>query len=553
MSAPASSGARTGPVSTVDPHHVWIARRDDEAVAALAAAATGPLAGVTVAVKDNVDVAGFATTAACPSFAYEPDTTAPAIQRLIDAGAVVVGKTNLDQFATGLVGTRSPYGAVTSPVAPGRVAGGSSSGSASAVARGWVDVGVATDTAGSGRVPAAFCGIVGLKGTRGWVPTLGVVPACPSFDCTTVLARTVTDAARALRAMADPQADDPSSRLRPSGAPRPVRRVGVPVAGALAGCDARTLARFAEACRWVEDRGFTVVEVDLGAYLEAGSMLYGGAFVAERTASFGQHLGDDADPSVAALVSGGTPWSAADLAADRVRLDRLRVRAGAVWGDVDAVLLPTAPFHPTIEAVVDDPVRLNRRLGRFVTGCNLVDWCAAAIPVPTDDGLPFGVQLLGTAWSDVAIWAAAATLLGEDAGAVATVDDDVEAELPIVVVGAHLAGEPLNHQLTDRGAMLVQRTVTAPRYRMVALDGPVPKPGLVHVGDGGAAVEVEVWSLPAGGFGRFVAAVPPPLSIGAVHLADGTTVPGFLCDALVAADAPDITAWGGWRAWRAAR
>jgi len=539
--------------TTVDPHHVWIDRRDDAAVAEAVRGAVGPLAGTTVAVKDNVDVVGFATTAACPSFRYEPVATAPAVQRLVDAGAVVVGKTNLDQFATGLVGTRSPYGAVESPVAPGRVSGGSSSGSAAAVARGWVDVAVATDTAGSGRVPAAFCGVVGLKGTVGWVPTLGVVPACPSFDCTTVFARTVAAAARAMRTMAGPHPDDPSSRRRPPVAARPVRRIGVPSADALSGADRRCVERFGDARALASARGFTVSEVDVEAYLAAGSLLYGGALVAERTAAFGCNLGADADPTVAAIVGGGSSWSAADLAADRTRLAELRVEAARVWASVDAVLLPTAPFHPTIAEVQADPVGRNGRLGRFVTGANLVDWCVAAVPLPADDGLPFGVQLLGPAWSDPAIWAAAAALVGEDAAAVATLDAADADRLKIAVVGAHLDGEPLNHQLTDRGATLVQRTRTAARYRMVALDGPVPKPGLVHVGDGGGAVEVEVWSLPADGFGRLVAAVPAPLTIGGVHLDDGTTVPGFLCDALVAQEAPDITGWGGWRAWRAWR
>lgn len=538
-------------LTTVDPHGVWISRHDDARVAEAKAAAVGPLAGVTVAVKDNIDVAGLATSAACPSFTYEPAVTAPAVQRLLDAGAVVVGKTNLDQFATGLVGTRSPYGAVESPVAPGRVSGGSSSGSAAAVARGWVEIGIGTDTAGSGRVPAGFCGIVGLKGTRGWVPTAGVVPACPSFDCTTVFARTIGEAARALRAMAGPHAGDPSSRTRPAGPSAPVQSIGVPAPDVLTDCDERTQHEFGAAVTLAEGCGFELVEVDLGAYLEAGALLYGGAFVAERTAAFGHALGGDADPAVAAIVGGGSSWSAVDLAADRARLGSLRTRAAAVWSSVEAVLLPTAPFHPTVAEVRAEPLTVNGRLGRFVSGCNLVDWCAAAIPLPTDDELPFGVQLLGPAWSDAAIWAAAGQILGEDVAGIATAADPAQDVLRIAVVGAHLAGEPLNHQLTDRGASLEQRTTSAARYRMVALPGAVAKPGLVRVGVGGGAVEVEVWSMSAAAFGQFVAAVPAPLAIGALELADGTTVSGFLCHALVAGEAEDITAWGGWRAWRA--
>jgi allophanate hydrolase len=546
--APTAAGVAT---STVDPHHVWISRHDDETVAAAIAAATGPLAGVTLAVKDNIDVAGLPTTAACPSFGYEPAATAPAVQRLLDAGAVVVGKANLDQFATGLVGTRSPYGAVESPAAPGRVSGGSSSGSAAAVALGWADIGVATDTAGSGRVPAAFCGIVGLKGTRGWVPTVGVVPASPSFDCTTVLGRTVGEAARALRTMAGPVPGDPASRPRPPLPVRPVHRIGVPSTTVLDGCDDRTLLELHRARDLVASRGFELVEVELDAYVEAGSLLYGGPFVAERTAAFGHALMVDADPSVETIVGRGSRWSAVELAADRMRRCDLEVQAAQVWASVDAVLLPTAPFHPTIADIDADPIGVNDRLGRFVSGCNLVDWCAAAIPMPTTDGLPFGIQLLGPAWADAAIWAAAARILGEDETSIATIDEADDDLLHVAVVGAHLDGEPLNHQLTDRGATLARRTTTAARYRLVALPGSVPKPGLVHIGEGGGAVEAEVWSLPAAGFGRFVTEVPSPLAIGPLHLADGTTVPGFLCDALVAAHAPDITAWGGWRAWRA--
>jgi allophanate hydrolase len=296
-----------------------------------------------------------------------------------------------------------------------------------------------------------------------------------------------------------------------------------------------------------------VVEVDLRAYLDAGAMLYGGALVAERTASVGAFLHEappDADPTVAEIIMAGRTWSAVDLATDRARLERLRIDADAVWATVDAVLLPVAPCHPTLDEVAADPIGVNGRLGRFVSGCNLVDWCAAAVPMPTDDGLPFGVQLLGPAWSDPAIWSAAATLIGTDAGPSVV---DAPERIHLAVCGAHLAGEPLNHQLTDRGAELVETTTTAPHYRMVALAGPTPKPGLHRVAAGGGAIEVEVWSLDPAAFGHFVAEVPAPLAIGQVELADGRSVAGFLCDALVAADAPDITASGGWRAWRSGR
>jgi len=257
----------------------------------------------------------------------------------------------------------------------------------------------------------------------------------------------------------------------------------------------------------------------------------------------------DADPAVAAIITGGARWSAVDLATDRVRLDHLRMVADRAWASVDAILTPVTPFHPSVDEVITDPLGVNEAIGRFVSGCNLVDWCAAVVPVPDDDGLPFGVQILGPAWSDPAVWAAAAVIAGEDPLPVGARSSP--GAIALAVCGAHLGGEPLNHELTDRGATLVRRTTTAARYRMAVLPGPVPKPGLHRVDEGGDALEVEVWSLDPAAFGALVAEVPAPLAIGAVELADGTSVPGFLCDALVAQRAPDITAWGGWRSWRA--
>jgi allophanate hydrolase len=515
----------------------WISRSVEE----------GPSGALRLAVKDNIDVAGFPTTAGCPAYAYEPATSAPVVERLVGAGAVVVGKTALDQFATGLVGTRSPHGALESPLAPGRVSGGSSSGSAVVVATGEADIALGTDTAGSGRVPAAFCGVVGLKPTFGWLPTEGVVPACRSFDCVSVFARDVATAAAAVEVAGD---------AVPASAPRPVRRLGVPAPSVLAAwCDDEVLAGW-DALD-LAALGYEVAEVDLAAYLAAGELLYDGALVAERHAAVGAFVDahpDQVDPVVGSIITAAGRLSASAYVSDVERLDGLRVAAAEVWSTVDAVVVPTAPHHPTLAEVAADPLGANAALGRFTNGCNLVGWCAAAVPAgSTPGGLPFGVTVLGPAWTDRAVWAVGAAIAGQPAPAPSPAPAASADEVLLAVCGAHLEGQPLNHQLTDRGARLVARTATAPTYRMVALPTDPPKPGLVRVAAGGAAIEVEVWALDTAGFGSFVAAVPAPLAIGTVLLADGTSVPGFTCEGVAVAGAPDITAHGGWRPYLASR
>lgn len=536
----------------MSPDNVWIKRLDAETVETLTLAADGPLAGQRVAVKDNVDVAGFTTTAGCPSFGYEPVATATAVARLVAEGAVVVGKTNLDQFATGLVGTRSPHGVVGHPHRPGYITGGSSSGSAAAVAAGEADIGIATDTAGSGRVPAALCGLVGLKGTRGWVPNTGVVPACASFDCTTAMARTLREAVAATLTMAGPDDADASCRVRPPGGTPPVRRLGVLAPADLGECSSEVLAGYWAAQERAVALGLQIVEVELAAYFEAGALLYGGAFVAERHAAVGAFLASgppDADPVVAGIIGAAASVTAGEYLADVASLAQLCAEAGRVWSEVDAVLLPTVPRHPTVAEVVDDPVAVNLDLGRFVSGANLVDWCAAVVPIP-HDGVTFGAQLLAPAWHDEVLWALAGALLGEP---LTITGPAGPGEVDLAVVGAHLEGQPLNHQLTDRGGRLVRSSRTAPEYRMVLLDGPLPKPGLVRDARAAASLEVEVWRLDHLGFGQFVEGVPSPLAIGTLELDDGTMVHGFLCEDAAAADAPDISAHGSWRAWLAHR
>lgn len=514
-----------------------------------------PLAGLTVGVKDNIDVAGLPTTAACPSFASGPATTsAPSVTDLEAAGAVVIGKTNLDQFATGLVGTRSPYGAVRNAVDPAYVAGGSSSGSAVAVARGHVDLALGTDTAGSGRVPAAHNGIVGLKPTRGLVSTRGVVPACASFDCVSVFAPNVDLAQRALAVLDHPDPDDPRARNRPvrvrrGDRPTPTVGIGRPADLDLAPA---ARARFDEVVARVEGLGSPVIEVDLADFFAAGQLLYGGAFVAERAAAVGAFLATDPpglDPTVATIIRAGADLPAARYAADLDLLRELRRSIAGTFSEIDVLLLPTAPGVPTLADVAADPVGVNTRSGRFTTPCNLLDLAALAIPAGTGTaGLPFGVTLHAPAGHDRELIGWAARWRGEELTVTEVVG--APATIPLVVAGAHLSGQPLNHQLTELGGTLLEATTTAPAYRLYALDTEPPKPGLVRASTG-RKIDVEVWSLPTPGFATFVAAVPSPLAIGQVVLADGSSLPGFTCMPDALDDALDITHHGGWRTYRA--
>ncbi|MFI0965705.1 allophanate hydrolase [Streptomyces sp. NPDC021080] len=535
-------------IEAVDRPEIWIGLRpraevESEARAVDERVAAGerlPLAGRVLAVKGNIDVAGLPTTAGCPAYAYTPDADAPAVARLRAAGAVVLGTTNLDQFATGLVGTRSPYGAVRNALDPERISGGSSSGSAVAVALGIADLALGTDTAGSGRVPAAFNGVVGLKPTRGLVPTTGVVPACASLDCVTVFARTLPEAEQALAHLASPSARElPPLEQR---APGPWR-VAVPPTAQLGDLDEGWARAYETAVDRLVSAGAEVRTLDLTPFTEAAAMLYEGAFVAERYTAVGSFVdkqisggGAGLDPTVAGIITRARDIPAHRLYADQERLASLRTRALAELADADALLLPTTPGHPTLAEVAADPLGANARLGRFTNSTNLFDLAAVAVPAGrTPAGLPFGVMLIGPAFTDERL-ARIARLL--------------EPETRLAVVGAHLSGQPLNAQLLSLGARLDRTTTTAAVYRLHALDTSPPKPGLVHVGAGGAAVETEVWSLPADGLGRLLAALPRPMTLGGVELADGTQVPGFLCEPGALEGAPDITSYGGWRAYR---
>jgi allophanate hydrolase len=562
---PAETVARTfARIRAHDDPAVFITLRPEaEAVAEARALADPslPLYGVPVAIKDNIDVAGLPTTAACPAFAYQPDRDAVAVERLRRAGAVVIGKTNLDQFATGLVGVRSPYGVPRNPFDPNLSPGGSSSGSAVAVAAGLVPLALGTDTAGSGRVPAGLNNIVGLKPSLGLVSNAGVVPACRSLDCVSLLALTTDDAFAALTVIAGPAPVGALSALPPA------LRIGVPnAASRLFFGDTRAEVAFETAMKLIAAMGLSVVEIDFAPFLETAQLLYEGPWVAERWAAVGDFIAahpDAVHPVTRAIIEGGAKPSAADAFRAFYRLDELRVRAFAHFANVDVLMVPTTPAAYTVPEIEADPVRLNSNLGTYTNFVNLLDLAGIAVPaVLADDGTPFGVTFLAPARQDALLasigrvfHAAAALPLGALQAPMPqlapTPPGPLPGELAVAVVGAHLSGMPLNGELRQRNARFLETTLTAPNYRLFALPNCAPpKPGLLGVAPAaGAAIEVELWALSYEAFGRFVAEVPAPLAIGTVTLADGRQVKGFLVEAQAAVGADDISKLGGWRAF----
>lgn len=514
-----------------------------------------PLLGMPFAVKDNIDVAGLVTTGGCPTLTTPATRHAAVVEELVAAGAVPIGKTNMDQFATGLVGTRSPYGACHCIDSDDHISGGSSSGSAVAVAAGVVPFSLGTDTAGSGRVPAAFNGLVGLKPTRGLVSMRGVMPACPSLDCVSIFAPTVSLARAVLEVVATFDAEDPWSRRPPSPLPpgiaRNMRVVGVPAGVIDLDTEHRlawevALGRFAGHVR--------LVPVDVSPMLEAARMLYEAPFVAERLAAFGHLLEPDGphlDPVVRRIVLGARGLQAEQLFAAQHRLAELARASERATAGVDAVLLPTTPFHPTHEEVRSDPVGVNSRLGTYTNMANLLDLCAVALPAgKRRDGLPFGVQLLAPAFADGSLLDLASLLTGEP-------PPDPPRPPPghslLAVCGAHMSGEPLNEVLTAKGSRLHRRARTAGGYRMVRLEGRLPRPGLLDAGNGPAeGIDIELWETPDELVGQLSVETEPPLEIGSVRLDDGSTVLGFTATASQVRGALDISATGSWRAHLAA-
>ncbi len=535
---------------------VWISRFDPAALRAAAATvdtrvADGedlPLAGVPFAAKDNIDIAGLDTTAGCPAFAYPPTRSATVIERLVAAGAIPVGKTNLDQFATGLNGTRSPYGIPRNAYNRAWVSGGSSSGSAVAVAAGLVAFALGTDTAGSGRIPAAFNHLIGFKPTRGRWSGRGLVPACRTLDCITVFAATTDDAARVDDAIAGFDREDGYSRAI-DDVPRARRRIGIPRTDqrpwfgdiesgflydvALAGLDAE------------------LVEIDMAPLNEAARLLYNGPWVAERTAALRDLLRDDPDaihPVVRAIVEDGLAYSAVDVFAATYRLADLARIAEDMWAEVDLLALPTAPTSYRVSEMLAAPIALNASLGAYTNFVNLLDMAAIAVPTGRyHSGVGFGVTLMGPAGTDRSLIEAAKTLFPAPAPPPPL---DLEGRMDTVklaVVGAHLKDMPLHWQLTSRDARFVGEAKTAANYRLYAIaDSVPPKPALVH-SDDGAAIAIEVYELDMAAFGSFVDEVPPPLAIGTVTLEDGSLVKGFVAEPRATIGAEDITALGGWR------
>ncbi len=548
---------------------VFISRADAKTLlvqaAALDVAAMDekPLFGIPFVAKDNIDVAGMPTTAACPDFAYTPARDAAVIEKLRAAGAILLGKANLDQFATGLNGTRSPYGAPRSVFNPDYISGGSSSGSAVSVGAGLAVFSLGTDTAGSGRVPAMFNNLVGLKPTIGRISTRGVVPACKSIDCVSIFANSVADAVAVLRAAEGFDEADEYSRMPANPAIAGVPRIGVlaPADRDFAGDDAAA-ALYAEAVTRASDQGWTILEVDYAPFLKIAESLYGGAFVAERLAAIEDFFDDSPEavhPVVREIIAGAQKFSAADLFADIYRFKALSRAAARELAKCDFLLLPTAPTIFTVAAMQADPIRLNATLGRYTNFVNLMDLSAIAVPSGfRPDGLPFGVTLVGPAFSDAALAhfgeilhiasaAGAGKARALPAGRLgAQASDDVT----LVVAGAHLSGMVLNHELLALNAKFVAATKTAPNYKLFALATTPPKPGLVRVAEpAGPGIAVETWSLTASAFGKFVAALPSPMGIGKVTLEDGSVHPGFLCEAQALEGAKDITNFGGWRAY----
>ncbi|GAB6040696.1 allophanate hydrolase [Endothiovibrio diazotrophicus] len=520
----------------------WLARLDGLDPASL------PLYGIPFAIKDNIDLTGVPTSAGCAAFTYTPERSAFVVERLIEAGALPVGKANLDQFATGLVGVRSPWGATRNAFNPDYLSGGSSSGSAVAVAKGLAAFSLGTDTAGSGRVPAAFNNLVGIKGTRGWLSTSGVVPACRTLDCVTVFAHTVSDA-RAVTAVAGCyDDDDPYARLMAPGvAARPRFIFGVPREDQLEFFgDAEMERLFTEQVVKLESLGGEAVAIDFQPFLDAARLLYEGPWVAERYAAVQPLIESNPEallPVTRAIIEPAAQAGAVAAFQAQYRLAELKRQADRELHTVDFIVTPTAGTIYTIAEVEADPIRLNANLGYYTNFMNLLDLAAVAVPAGLGaNGLPYGVTLVGPACDDAALADYAARLLGEEE------TGEGGRWMRLAVCGAHMAGLPLNHQLAERGARLLERTSTAPNYRFYALPGGPPKrPGLVRVEEGGGAVEVELWELPESAFGSFMALVPAPLAIGSVELADGGLEKGFLCESAALDGAEEITALGGWR------
>ncbi|HEY5752283.1 MAG TPA: allophanate hydrolase [Chthoniobacterales bacterium] len=531
-----------------------------------------PLYGIPFAIKDNIDLAGIPTTVACPEFAYTPSASATVVERLIAAGAVPMGKTNLDQFATGLVGVRSPYGIPRSVFNAEYISGGSSSGSGVAVASGMVTFALGTDTAGSGRVPAAFNHITGYKPTKGWFSAKGVFPACHSLDCATVFAGTCAEASKIAHTVWGIDPGDSFSRA-PISETRPIKTLGVPAAEGLAFFgDAAAEALYSESLETLAAQGFELVEFDYLPFRDAALLLYAGPWVAERRHAIGAFLKTHPEavhPAVRTIIARGDEVTGVDVFDGIYRLQDFIARTVRVFEEIDALVLPTTGTTYRVADVLEDPITLNSNLGYYTNFVNLLDLAAVAVPAgfrENGEGLPFGITFIGPAGSDEQLLALGDRFHRLRTTTIGVTGRDLSSEpalsapdsgLQLAVVGAHLTGEPLNHQLTSRNARFIRSTRTSAHYRLYKLPNTTPpKPGLVRLSEPvahSAGIVVEIWSLDAAAFGAFVAEIPPPMTIGTIQLEDGSSVKGFLCEPLAIEGAEDITASGGWKAFQEAR
>lgn len=547
----------------------WITVISDEALDGYLAALEkmsieeSPLWGIPFAIKDNIDLAACPSTAGCPSYSYHPKEDAYVVQLLIEAGAIPLGKTNMDQFATGLVGTRSPYGAVSSVFSEKHISGGSSSGSAYAVAKGLVSFALGTDTAGSGRVPAAFNNLLGTKPTKGLLSTRGVIPACLSLDCVTLFTLTSDDAQLLMSVAAKYDDEDPYSRVAHASAGLAHERftVGVADTSQLLFLNEEYKQLYQAACKQLKQAGAVLKEIDLQPMLDAAKLLYEGPWVAERYHAVGSFIekgGEDLDPTVSGIISGGNKSTAVDAFDAFYKLQALKKQSDAQLEGIDCIVTPTVPGHFTHAEIAAEPIANNSQLGYYTNFMNLLDYAALAVPAGfTDDSLPFGITLFGPAFTDLKLNQIAQQYLKIKSwglgGLDAIMPEPTKVELghgyiPVAVCGAHLSGMPLNWQLTDREAILQTVTTTAPSYQFYALAGGPPfRPGLKRVESDGAAIDVEVWLVPEHVFGSFVAGIPAPLGIGKLELADGTWVPGFICESHGLDDALEITELKNWR------
>jgi len=554
-------------------NNIWISEVGDDALRARARELAHvdpeslPLYGIPFAIKDNIDFAGLSTTAGCAAFAYQPQSSAPVVAALLDAGAIALGKTNLDQFATGLVGTRSPYGVCRNAFDPAYISGGSSSGSAVAVALGLASFALGTDTAGSGRVPAAFNNLIGYKPTLGSLSMRGVVPACRSLDAMSIFALTADDASRVAAVVAKFDPDDAWSRAAqvPSrrGWGRAVNfRFAVPRAAQLEFFGNAAYANLFEASiQRLSDLGGEPHEVDIEPLLETARLLYEGPWVAERYLATEALLTSQPDAMLEVtrrIILGGSARPALDAFRAQYRLKELVCEAQVIWKIADVLHLPTAGTHYRIADEQAEPLRLNSTLGRYTNFVNLMDLAAVAVPAGfTPERLPFGVSLIAPAWNDADLLALAGRLQRAAVSTLGATSLPIPAPdaappdaslIDLMVCGAHMSGLPLNKQLQERGAWQISATRTAPNYRFYALPGGPPfRPGLVQVKEGGVAVDVEVWRMPIEHFGSFVAGIPAPLGIGKVKLENGGVVSGFLCESVGVTGAQDISQLGGWR------